>query len=156
MDSAGVPLSSWAPFSKKVRTLSPFGFEFLQGLLCRPKFLCSRARWMIARNANQAAEDCRERRRTGAQPASARGCHVPKLSYTGCVVTPLWQDPVLVRLENELQEPRDLAPVRVRWRLSPCQQNRWRRGIHHVCVCVGGLFPGQLDDCVFFVEGGLC
>ena len=57
--------------------------------------------------------------RTGAQPASARGCLVPlldvKLSHTGCVVIPLWRDPVLVRLENVLQEPRDLAPVRVRW-----------------------------------------
>ena len=116
-------LSSWAPFSKKVRTLSPFGFEFLQGLLCRPKFLCPRASWMIARNAYHAAEDCRGRRRSGAQPVSARGCLVPlldvKLSYTGVAVAPLWQDPVLARLEDALQEPRELPPVRiarVRWR----------------------------------------
>ena len=78
---------------------------------------------MIARNAYQAAEDCRERRRSGAQPASARGCLVPlldvKLSYTGVAVAPLWQDPVLARLEDALQEPKELPPVRiarVRWR----------------------------------------
>ena len=84
-------LSSFAPFSKKVRTLSPSGLEFLQGLLCRPKFLCPRAGWIIARNALQAFQDCREKRRTGARPTSARGCLVPlldvRLSYTtGCVV----------------------------------------------------------------------
>ena len=32
-----------------------------------------------------------------------------KLSYTGCVVAPLWQDPVLARLEDVLQEANVLA-----------------------------------------------
>ena len=107
-----------------------------------PDCLCPRASGMIARNAHQAAEDCRGRRRTGAQPASARGYQVPlldvKLSYTGCVVTPLRQDPVLARLEDVLLEPRNLAPVRVRWRAlsmptepeevrdSPPVRARWR------------------------------
>ena len=82
---------------------------------------------MIARNAYQAPDNYSERRRIGAQPASARGCLVllldVKLSYTGCVVVPLWQDPVLARFEDALhaaptqpEEGRELPLVRVRWR----------------------------------------
>ena len=81
-------LSTWAPVSKKkVRTLSPFGFEFLQGLLCRPTFLCPRAGWMIARNAYQAPDNCSEKRRIG-----GAACVSPRLlgPPPGCQVVLHW------------------------------------------------------------------